>query len=215
MQAAVDARGQREEVLFGLAQRRFGRGAAAVALSPRPGPPLRSRFAEDRRSRMGSSLCQSSHRKPGRPRPHRAAPRRRRRMRIRMFTDRTPGARRASSEGVPPGSRRPRPPRRRGCAGRRQPYPSRSSSSHAARGSPSRGWPTLPGFSSHSPLDMSSSVPSRRGSPVADSPSWRTNDDATCEWPIRQTRCGWESRHSSASSAESTYSHTGSRGLAW
>ena len=42
---------------------------------------------------------------------------------------------------------------------------SRSSSSQAARGSPSRGCPTLPGFSSHSPLERSSRSPSRRGSP--------------------------------------------------
>ena len=42
---------------------------------------------------------------------------------------------------------------------------SRSSISQAARGSPSRGCPTLPGFSSHSPSLRSSAVPSRRGSP--------------------------------------------------
>ena len=36
---------------------------------------------------------------------------------------------------------------------------SRSSSSHAARGSPSRGWPTLPGLISHLPVERSCSVP--------------------------------------------------------
>ena len=37
--------------------------------------------------------------------------------------------------------------------------PSVSSSSQAARGSPSRGWPTLPGLMSHSPPDRSSASP--------------------------------------------------------
>ena len=75
-----------------------------------------------------------------------------------------------------------------------------SSSSHAARGSPSRGWPTLPGLSSHSPAPDARCSPPRRVSPVAGSPSRRTNDSATCEWPISETRCGCASRHSSASS---------------
>ncbi len=51
--------------------------------------------------------------------------------------------------------------------------------------------------------------------PVAAAPSGRENDSATCECPIRQTRCCWTSRHSSACSGERTYSQTGSRGLAW
>ena len=46
-------------------------------------------------------------------------------------------------------------------------------------------------------------------------PGTTTNDSATCECPTSDRRSGWASRHSSASSAESTYSHTGSRGDAW
>ena len=42
-----------------------------------------------------------------------------------------------------------------------------SSSSHAARGSPSRGWPTLPGLMSHSPLVRSAISPARGGVPLA------------------------------------------------
>ena len=68
----------------------------------------------------------------------------------RPLTGRTRGARPASGTG-----RRGSPPRRRRCrtpyAGRRTSQASRSSSSQPARGSPSRGWPTLPGFIGRSP----------------------------------------------------------------
>ena len=134
---------------------------------------------------------------------------------MRHLIDRTPAARRASPAGARRGSPRPRRRCRSRRGGRRRPCRRGRAAATTARGSPSRGCPTLPGFSSHSPSATSSCVPSRRGSPVASSPSWRTNESATWEWPIRQMRCGWASRHSSASSAESTYSHTGSRGLAW
>ena len=79
-------------------------------------------------------------------------------------TGRTPGARRASPAAGRRGSRRRRRRRRTRCGGSRRSSRSVSSSSHAARGSPSRGWPTLPGFSSHSPSERSSRSPSRGGS---------------------------------------------------
>src|ERR1019366_3157230 len=86
------------------------------------------------------------------------------------------------------------------------PYSSRSASESGRRGSPSRGWPTLPGFSSHSPLRSSSRLSARRVSPVAGWPSSRSNDSATWEWPSRLTRWRVGSKHSSASSADRTYS---------
>ena len=86
---------------------------------------------------------------------------------------RTPGARRASRAGARRGSRRPRRRCRTRSGGSWRAAASRSSSSHAARGSPSRGWPTLPGFSSHSPLrEVERRLPARRVSPVAG-------------WPVR------------------------------
>ena len=63
-----------------------------------------------------------------------------------------------------------------------------SSSSQAARGSPSRGCPVLPGLISQPPAEMSSSSPSRRVEPVADSPSLRWKERATWEWPMNETR---------------------------
>ena len=63
----------------------------------------------------------------------------------------------------------------------------RSTSSQAARGSPSRGWPTLPGLSSHSPAAMSCSVPAGAGSPLS-RPSARTKLSATWVWPIAPIR---------------------------
>ena len=60
------------------------------------------------------------------------------------------------------------------------PSASVSSSSQAARGSPSRGWPTLPGLSIHSPARDVQLVAGARGSrPVAGSPLARTKDSAT------------------------------------
>ena len=131
------------------------------------------------------------------------------------LTDRTPGARRASRAGVPRGSPRRRRRRRSRSGGRWHRITSRSSISQPARGSPSRGCPTLPGFSSHSPSPRSSA--SRRAAPrpsrLAGPAHERQRDVGVAD----QARCGDSvaSRHSSASSAESTYSHTGSRGLAW
>ena len=74
------------------------------------------------------------------------------------------GAPRAGSAGRPRGS--PRRPRRcrRGRGGSAPSSSSVSSSSQAARGSPSRGWPTLPG--------LSSQLAARRGSSTAPSPAW-------------------------------------------
>ena len=68
-----------------------------------------------------------------------------------------------------------------------------SSSSQAARGSPSRGWPTLPGLISQRPSPISRRVPApacqprasggacRRGRPRSGSEEKKS---ATCEWPI-------------------------------
>ena len=50
---------------------------------------------------------------------------------------------------------------------------------------------------------------------MAGSPGKREKDSATWEWPISAMRWGCTSKHSSACSGESTYSQTGSRGLAW
>ena len=90
-----------------------------------------------------------------------------------------------------------------------------SSSSQAARGSPSRGWPVEPGLISHWPSARSSSVPSLRVVPEAGEPSWRSKDSATWEWPISETRKSVTSKHSSAVSPDRTYSQIGSRGEAW
>ena len=134
------------------------------------------------------------------------------------LTGRTGAARRASPAAAPRGS----PPGRPRCRTRRgATRPSSacvSSTSQAARGSPSRGWPVEPGLSSHSPAPRSSRSPARRVEPEAGSPSGRWKESATCEWPISETR--WPSlraasRHSSAVRPESTYSQIGSRGEAW
>src|SRR5688572_10354410 len=90
-----------------------------------------------------------------------------------------------------------------------------SSASQAARASPSRGWPVDPGLISHSPAARSTWTPSRRVVPLAGSPSGRWNDSATCEWPMKEIRWSVASKHSSAASADRTYSQIGSRGEAW
>ena len=132
-----------------------------------------------------------------------------------LLTGRTRAVRPANQGAEPRGSR-PRLRRcRTRCGGRRASQASRSSSSQAARGSPSRGWPTLPGIDQPLALGQVELLVGARVWPVAGSPSPRENDSATWEWPIRQTRCGWASRHSSACSGDSTYSQIGSRGLAW
>ena len=66
---------------------------------------------------------------------------------------------------VPPARCRSRP------GGRSPPRHSVSSSSQAARGSPSRGWPTLPGLISQRPSSISSRVPAPACQPRASSPS--------------------------------------------
>ena len=81
----------------------------------------------------------------------------------RILTDRTPGARPASRAAARRGSRPRRPAMSYSIAPlARRSRRSVSSSSQAARGSPSRGWPTLPGLSSHSPSARSTSSPPRR-----------------------------------------------------
>ena len=76
--------------------------------------------------------------------------------------DRTPGARRASPAAGPRGSPPRRPPMSYSTRRQVAVHALVSSSSQAARGSPSRGWPTLPGFSSHSPSARSACSPPRR-----------------------------------------------------
>ena len=78
--------------------------------------------------------------------------------RTRILIDRTPGARRGSPAGARRGSRPRRRRCRTRCAASAASRRSVSSSSQAARGSPSRGWPTLPGLSSHSPSATSTLV---------------------------------------------------------
>ena len=63
-----------------------------------------------------------------------------------------------------------------------------SSRSHAARGSPSRGWPTPPGLTSQLPPDRSSSAPASAVAPKTLPSSSRRNQSATCEWPTAATR---------------------------
>ena len=52
-------------------------------------------------------------------------------------------------------------------------------------------------------------------SPDVVPPPSRQNQSATCEWPTAATRASMTSMQASASQVESTYSQTGSRGLAW
>ena len=94
-------------------------------------------------------------------------------------------------------------------------HDSRSSSSQAARGSPSRGWPTAPGLRIHCPSLMSSVLPSGRSAPEAGSSSERWKESATCEWPTSDTRRACASMQAEACRAERTYSQIGSRGEAW
>ena len=129
--------------------------------------------------------------------------------------DRTPGARRASPAGARRGSRPRRPAmsysvrRQRGDPGARVEQQPRGARVAVAR--------LADAARVEEPLAVGDVdlVAAAARAPVAGSPSGRTNDSATCEWPTSDTRSGWASRHSSASSAESTYSQTGSRGRAW
>ena len=91
---------------------------------------------------------------------------------------------------------------------------SRSSASQAARGSPSLGWPTDPGFRSQRRSTRSISVPAGAWSPSARSPS-RLSASGTWLCPTRTIGASVASSAASATAGESTYSHTGSRGLAW
>ena len=108
---------------------------------------------------------------------------------------------------------------RRGRGGSGRSARSVSSSSQAARGSPSRGWPTLPGLISQlAGAEVEQGAVARLG--AADLIALllavgRAKKSATCEWPIRAIRSACASRQASACSAESTYSQTGSRGEAW
>ena len=82
-----------------------------------------------------------------------------------------------SQVGAPRGSPRRRPPRRRGPGGSDALIRSRSRSSQAARGSPSRGWPTLPGSAATRRARGRACSPSSRRSPLAGWPSGRTEGE--------------------------------------
>ena len=122
------------------------------------------------------------------------------------------GARRLRSR-PPPGRCRTR----RGGSGRS--LPAVSSSSQAARGSPSRGWPTLPGLISHRPLPSSSPchpVPGRRGRRRTVSARVARKKSATWEWPISADPLGLDVEAVVRLRRPArTYSQTGSRGEAW
>ena len=206
--------GSAAKSLFGLRDRGFGGGAVAFAALRPPGRRLRSRSAAARRWRSGSGPCRSSRRRRAARRRRRAAGERRRISRFTVI-DRTPGARRASPVGAPRGSRRRRRRRRSWCAGRR---PSARRGRAAARRRAGRRRVAARRCRDSAAIRRRRDRAARPRAAVRRwraAPSWRTNESATCEWPIRQMRSGWRSRQSSASSAESTYSHTGSRGLAW
>ena len=91
---------------------------------------------------------------------------------------------------------------------------SKSSSSHAARQSPSRGWPTDPGLSSQRARSRSASVPSGATEPSS-TPSASEIESAMWLWPTSTTGATVTSSAASAVSGLITYSQTGSRGLAW
>ena len=131
------------------------------------------------------------------------------------LTDRTPGARRASREGVRRGSRRLRRRCRRGPGGRWR-RGRRGRAPARPRGGRRRAVVRrCPGSAAIRPRPGRGRCRRAAARPSASSPSWRSNESATWEWPIRQMRCCCTSRQRSASSVERTYSQTGSRGLAW
>ena len=92
---------------------------------------------------------------------------------------------------------------------------SKSSTSQAARGSPSRGWPTDPGLSSQRPRSSSVSWPAGARPPCSSSVVEHDRERHVTVPDEHDRRLG----HLAATSARrprlSTYSQTGSRGLAW
>ena len=228
-QAGVDARGQRSEVFFGLGERGFGRRAVPVAALRRPAatasksPSRGPALADGIRPLPELPQATSSRRRGEREQRRRAAPPARvarrpvactpsRRMSLTVLQalgERVRQARRADRGGgagdvVGGRGGRWRPCRRGRAAARRRGRRRRAAG------------PTLPGFSSHSPSPRSSTVAVAR----AARPSPARPRGARTRAPRGSGRsgrcgCGCASRQSSASSVESTYSHTGSRGLAW
>ena len=92
-----------------------------------------------------------------------------------------------------------------------------SSTSQAARGSPSRGWPVEPGLSSHSPLfevEQVALAPRRAGGGLALGPVEGERDVRVADQRDAVARAA-ASRQSSAVRPDSTYSQIGSRGEAW
>ncbi len=90
-----------------------------------------------------------------------------------------------------------------------------SSTRNDALGSPSRGWPTDPGLRSQASAGARSMFdPFGARPPSVPSP---VSQNASAKWlcPTRTRSLSTWRRHWSATSIESTYSHTGSRGLAW
>ena len=93
--------------------------------------------------------------------------------------------------------------------------PRGGTSAQAARASPSRGWPTAPGFTSHRP-SLRSSRPSAGTPGLSMVPSVVSRQaKGTCVWPTRVSATRRYSRATRACSVVRTYSHTGSRGLPW
>ena len=97
------------------------------------------------------------------------------------------GAPPAHREAPPRGSQPAPARRRRGRAGTRRAGRPGRGASRRRRGSPSRGWPTEPGFRSQRPACRSLSVPPGAWPPIAPRPS--TIASGTWLWPTSVTRC--------------------------
>ena len=224
-QAGVDARGERGEVLFGLQRSPLRWPCSFRCPLPRPARLLRSRSAAAALARRGSALpsCRrrpAAQRRTEQPRRHDAAAGQREPAGERLGCDASSltvlqalgervrqarGADRGGGAGdVVVGAVEGRGHRvecraaARTRAGRRRAAGRRCRGSAATRPRPG---PAV-----------------RRRGAARRSPARPRGARTTAPRASgRSGRCavGWTSRQSSASSAESTYSHTGSRGLAW
>ena len=130
-------------------------------------------------------------------------------------TRRRRAARPAPRAGRPRGSRPGSPRCRTGRGGSGACRSSRSISRYAARGSPSRGWPTEPGLSSQRPSASSISLPPFASPPASASPFESRSAIGMWLWPTSTSVAVVSSSASRTAGSLSTYSQTGSRGLAW
>src|SRR5204863_1079144 len=160
-QTAIDRRGQRAEIAFGLDDRRFGARAVALAALRR----LRDCFEVVlERARVGRRYEPLARARAG-DEQRRARAQQRGDERAQELAHCPYSSRSASESGRRAARIAAAAPATSYSVGRYEALSSsRSSSTHAARGSPSRGWPTVPGFISHSPPDRSSCGASRRAS---------------------------------------------------